>query len=46
MISGENPISFEKTLQVITEIQIFPHMTIYGQTFGVFKSKNNECIRL
>ena len=30
MISGENPISIGE-LQVIKEIQIFRHMTIYGQ---------------
>ena len=30
---------------LIKEIQISRHMTIYGQTLGVFKRKNNECIR-
>ena len=48
MISGENPISIGwngAKLQVIKEIQISRHMTIYGQTLGVFKRKNNKCIR-
>ena len=31
-------------LQVIKEIQISRHMTIYGQTLGVFKRENRECI--
>ena len=32
-------------LRVIQEIQISRHMTIYGQTLGVFKRENIECIR-
>ena len=46
--NSENPISIGKNcvkLQAIKEIQISRHMTIYGQTLGVFKRKNNECIR-
>ena len=31
-------------LQVIKEIQISRYMTIYGQTLGVFKHENRECI--
>ena len=48
MISGENPISIGENgakLQVIKEIQISRHMTIYGQTLGVFNRENNERIR-
>ena len=30
-------------LQVIKQIQISRHMTIYGQTLGMFKRENNEC---
>ena len=47
MISGGNPISIGKNgveLQVIKEIQISLHVTIYGQNRG-FKRENNECIR-
>ena len=47
MISGENPISIGENgakLQVIKEIQISRHMTIYGQALGVFKGENSECI--
>ena len=46
--NSENPISIRKDcvkLQAIKEIQISRLMTIYGQTLGVFKRKNNECIR-
>ena len=48
MISGENPISIGENgakLQVIKEIQISRHRTIYGQALGVFKHENNESIR-
>ena len=48
MISGENSISIGwngAKLQIIKEIQISRHMTIYGQTLGVFKCKNNKCLR-
>ena len=40
---SENPISIGKNgvkLQAIKEIQISRHMTIHGQTLGVFKRKN------
>ena len=36
MISGENPISIGVELPVIKEIQIFRHMTLYGQNLGGF----------
>ena len=45
---SENPISIGKNgvkLQAIKEIQISRHMTINGQTLGVFKRKHSECIR-
>ena len=32
-------------LQVIKEIQISRHMTIYGQHLGGYKHENNKCIR-
>ena len=32
-------------LPLIKEIQISRHMTTYGQTLGVFKREDNECIR-
>ena len=32
-------------LQVVKEIQISHHMTIYGPNSGVFKPENNECFR-
>ena len=43
-IYSENSISIEKNgvkLQLIKEIQISRHMTIYGQTLGVLKLENN-----
>ena len=46
--NSENHLSIGKNcvkLQAIKEIQISRHMTIYGQTLGVFKRENNECIR-
>ena len=47
-INRENPISIGKgglELQVIKEIHISRHMTIFGQNVGRFKHENNECIR-
>ena len=47
MISGENPISIGQKgvkLQLIKEIQISRHMTICGQTLGVFKRETIENI--
>ena len=44
-IYSQNSISIEKNgvkLQLIKEIQISRHMTIYGQTSGVLKRENNE----
>ena len=44
-IFSENLISIGEKgvkLQLIREIQISPHMTIYGQTLGVFKRENNK----
>ena len=44
---SENPMSKGLNgvkLQVIKEIQISRRMTIYGQTLGVFKRENHECI--
>ena len=44
-IYSENPISIVGIdLQVIKEIQISRHMTIYGQKLRGFKRKHNECI--
>ena len=48
MISDENPNSIGWNgveIQLIEEIQISHHMTIYGQNLGGFKRGNNECIR-
>ena len=48
MISSENPISIEWNgveWQLIKEIQISRHMTLYGQTLGVFEHENNEWSR-
>ena len=45
-IYRENPISIgwnAVKLQLIKEIQISRHMTIYRQNLGVFKRENNEC---
>ena len=44
---SENPMSKGLNgvkLQVIKEIHISRCMTIYGQTLGVFKRENHECI--
>ena len=38
-------LSFITKLHLIKEIQISRQMTIYGQTLGVLKRKNNECRR-
>ena len=44
-IFSENLISIGQKgvkLQLIKKIQISRHMTIYGQTLGVFKRENNK----
>ena len=43
--SFQSSLFYYAWLQVIKEIQIFLHKTICGQTLGVFKGENNECIR-